>query len=99
MSEKGNLDNYFAWFLKKEGQRWPFLIEIFPVHSSNLTKKGFDQIKTASNSDDSTQWIDSGDIPIDFGPRFRLAFRYTGSGKTASDGTYEIDDIRVFNKQ
>lgn len=56
-------------------------------------------VRLASNSDDSTHWIDSGDIPIDFGPRFRLIFRYTGSGKTASDDTYELDDIRVFTKE
>lgn len=56
-------------------------------------------VRIAENEDNNTLWIDSGDIPIDFGPRFHLAFRYTGSGKTASDGTYEIDDIRVFTKQ
>ncbi len=55
-------------------------------------------VRIAANSDNNTLWIDSGDIPIDFGPKFRLAFRYSGSGKTASDGTYEIDDIRVFSK-
>ena len=56
-------------------------------------------VRIAENEDNNTLWIDSGDIPIDFGPKFHLAFRYTGSGKTASDGTYEIDDIRVFTKQ
>ena len=56
-------------------------------------------VRIAENTDNNTLWIDSGDIPIDFGPKFHLAFRYTGSGKTASDGTYEIDDIRVFTKQ
>lgn len=56
-------------------------------------------VRLASNDDDSTQWIDSGDIPIDFGPRFRLIFRYTGGGKSAIDGTYELDDIRVFTKE
>lgn len=56
-------------------------------------------VRIADNEDNNTQWIDSGEIPIDFGPKFYLAFRYTGSGKSASDGTYEIDDIRVFEKQ
>ena len=56
-------------------------------------------VRIAENKDNNTLWIDSGDIPIDFGPMFHIAFRYTGSGKTASDGTYEIDDIRVFTKQ
>ena len=53
----------------------------------------------AQNEVDHSLWIDSGDIPIDFGSKFRLAFRYNGSGKSTSDGTYEIDDIRVFSKQ
>ena len=56
-------------------------------------------VRIAENTDNNTLWIDSGDIPIDVGPKFHLAFRYKGSGKTASDGTYEIDDIRVFTKQ
>lgn len=56
-------------------------------------------VRIAENADNNILWIDSGDIPIDFGPKFHLAFRYSGSGKTASDGTYEIDDIRVFTKQ
>ena len=55
--------------------------------------------RIANNEDNNTLWIDSGDVPIDFGSEFHLAFRYNGSGKTASDGTYEIDDIRVFTKQ
>ena len=56
-------------------------------------------VRIADNEDNNTQWIDSGEIPIVFGPKFYLAFRYTGSGKSASDGTYEIDDVRVFEKQ
>lgn len=56
-------------------------------------------VRIAANTDNNALWIDSGDIPIDFGSKFHLAFRYSGSGKTASDGTYEIDDIRVFTKQ
>lgn len=56
-------------------------------------------VRIAANTDNNALWIDSGDIPIDFGSKFYLAFRYSGSGKTASDGTYEIDDIRVFTKQ
>ena len=56
-------------------------------------------VRIAESSDNNALWIDSSDIAIDFGPKFHLAFRYTGSGKTASDGTYEIDDIRVFTRQ
>ena len=57
------------------------------------------EARILENTDNNALWIDSGVIPIDFGPKFYLAFRYKGSGKTASDGTYEIDDIRVFTKQ
>ena len=53
----------------------------------------------AQNELDHSLWIDSGDIPIDFGSKFRMAFRYNGSGKSTRDGTYEIDDIRIFSKQ
>ena len=52
----------------------------------------------AQNDDDARLWIDSGDFSVKELGQFHLAFRYTGSGKTASDGTYEIDDIRVFEK-
>ena len=27
-----------------------------------------------------------------------FAFRYTGSGKSTYDGTFEVDDIRVYDK-
>ena len=52
----------------------------------------------AQNDDDARLWIDSGDFSVKELGQFHIAFRYTGSGKTASDGTYEIDDIRVFEK-
>lgn len=38
-------------------------------------------VRIADNEDNNTQWIDSVEIPIDFGPKFHLAFRYNGSGK------------------
>ena len=53
--------------------------------------------RLATKDDDNTHWIDSGDLAIDFGPKFHLAFRYTGSGKSTYDGTFEIDDIRFFD--
>ena len=52
--------------------------------------------RLATKDDDNT--IDSGDLAIDFGPKFHLAFRYTGSGKSTYDGTFEIDDIRFFDR-
>ena len=52
----------------------------------------------ATKGDDNTHWIDSGDLAIDFGPKFHLAFRYRGSGKSTYDGTFEIDDIRFFDR-
>ena len=55
-------------------------------------------VQIAQNDDDARQWIDSGDFPVQELGQFHLAFRYTGSGKTASDGTYQVDDIRVFEK-
>jgi len=55
-------------------------------------------VQIAQNDDDARLWIDSGDFPVQELGQFHLAFRYTGSGKTASDGTYEVDDIRVFEK-
>ncbi len=54
--------------------------------------------RLAQNSDEAYLWIDSGTISVKELGQFHLAFRYTGSGKTASDGTYEVDDIRVFEK-
>ncbi|MCH1517062.1 MAG: hypothetical protein L7T62_00430 [Flavobacteriaceae bacterium] len=48
------------------------------------------------NEDEPHLWIDSGDIPVKEFGQFYLAFRYSGSGKTASDGAYEVDDIRVY---
>ena len=54
--------------------------------------------RLATKDDDNTHWIDSGDLAIDFGSKFHLAFRYTGSGRSTYDGTFEIDDIRFFDR-
>ena len=54
--------------------------------------------RIANKTDNASHWIDSGDIPLTFGTPFYIAFRYTGSGKSSYDGTYELDDIRVFEK-
>lgn len=55
-------------------------------------------VRIADNTDDASAWIDAVEIPLSSVTQFYLAFRYTGSGKTASDGTYEIDDIRVYDR-
>ena len=46
----------------------------------------------------SEQWIDSGPLVPPKLP-FHLAFVYRGSGKTKEDGTYELDDLRLFQKK
>jgi hypothetical protein len=51
----------------------------------------------ASKEDNESLWIDSGNIPIaETFQSLYFAFRYTGSGKTSHDGTFELDDLRVF---
>lgn len=52
--------------------------------------------RIASKEDNDLIWIDSEDIPINSDQgKLYFAFRYTGSGKTASDGTFELDDFRI----
>lgn len=55
-------------------------------------------VRIAESADDASAWIDAVEIPLISTTQFHLAFRYTGSGKTASDGTYEVDDIRVYDR-
>ena len=51
----------------------------------------------ASEEDNDLLWIDSGILQLNnIKESVYFAFRYTGSGKTASDGTFELDDIRIF---
>lgn len=52
----------------------------------------------ASRATAPEQWVDSGMIPLPSVPRLRLAFVYSGSGKTSSDGTYELDDLKIYAK-
>ena len=55
------------------------------------------ETKIATEDDNDQIWIDSGNLEINHNSnQVFFAFRYTGSGKTANDGTYELDDIRVF---
>ena len=53
----------------------------------------------ASDQNNDQLWIDSGEIPLNnLGNSIYVAFRYSGSGKTAEDGTFELDDIRLYEK-
>ena len=53
-------------------------------------------VRIANDDDNDVLWIDSGSVVLDtIRSPFHVAFRYTGSGKTARDGTFELDDIRV----
>ena len=53
----------------------------------------------ASKKDDSRTFIDSGNLSLNFyGKQLFFAFKYTGSGKSTHDGTFELDDFRIFDK-
>ena len=54
--------------------------------------------RLATKEDDNALWIDSGELPLTEIVPIYFAFRYTGSGKSTYDGTYEIDDIRIYDK-
>jgi hypothetical protein len=54
--------------------------------------------RLATKEDDNTLWIDSGELPLTMTAPVYFAFRYTGSGKSTYDGTFEVDDIRVYDK-
>ena len=53
-------------------------------------------VRIASSQDNDVIWIDSGNLPLPSKNAVHFAFRYTGSGKTAEDGTFELDEVRVF---
>ena len=54
-----------------------------------------------ANEDNDTQiFLDSGDLNLNFyGNALCFPFKYMGSGKTAQDGTYELDDFRTFKNK
>ena len=54
--------------------------------------------RMATKEDEGTQWIDSGELSLTMSEPVYFAFRYTGSGKSTYDGTYELDDIRIYEK-
>lgn len=54
----------------------------------------------AKKTDNPAHWVDSGLLSLaDYVSHCYIAFRYTGSGKTSHDGTYELDDIRIVDKE
>ena len=55
--------------------------------------------RIAIEDEDAQIFVDSGDLNLNFyGNALYFAFKYVGSGKTAQDGTYELDDFRTFEK-
>lgn len=81
-------------------------LEVFYSYNFN---GAIDQIKEASwkplnaiiatEQENDRLWIDSGEIALTaFNRPVYIAFRYSGSGKTAEDGTFELDDIRLYEK-
>lgn len=63
----------------------------------NIKKATWKKVNAVIASEDQSDilWVDSGAIPLGNTPIY-FAFRYTGSGKTAQDGTFELDDFRVY---
>jgi hypothetical protein len=81
------------WVAKKSGA--------VNVYTHNIQARFFFPIGTriATEEDDAQIFIDSGDLPLNFyGNALYFAFKYVGSGKTAQDGTIELDDFRTFEK-
>ena len=55
--------------------------------------------RIATKDDDAQIFLDSGELNLNFyGNALYFAFKYEGSGKTAQDGTFELDDFRTFEK-
>ena len=53
--------------------------------------------RIATEEYDAQIFVDSGDLSLNFyGNTLYFAFKYVGSGKTAQDGTFELDDFRTF---
>ena len=55
--------------------------------------------RIATKDDDAQIFVDSGDLNLNFYRNtLYFAFKYVGSGKTAQDGTFELEDFRIFEK-
>ncbi len=54
------------------------------------------QAYITSNDDSFVDWFDSGIVSLDCGEgTMHIAFKYTGSGDSGFDGTYELDEINI----
>lgn len=67
---------------------------------ANITSATWGVVSAAyitQDSDSFASWFDSGIVDLDCGTGSNVyfAFRYTGSGASDFDGTYEIDNIRI----
>ena len=49
----------------------------------------------ATKEDDARIFVDSGNLNF-YGKQLYFAFKYVGNAKTAQDGTFELDDFRIF---
>ena len=55
--------------------------------------------RITTEDDDAQIFVDSRDLNLNFyGNASYFAFKYVGSGKTAQDGTFELDHFRTFEK-
>lgn len=56
------------------------------------------KVRIATKEDNDQIWIDSEALPLNFNSKkIHFAFRYTGSGNAENDGTFELDDIRIYD--
>jgi Family of unknown function (DUF5689) len=73
----------------------------FDGNEADLLKATWTKINAvlASKSDTPYQFISSGKIDVSsYTGQIYLAFKYTGSGSTKSDGGFFVDNIKVFGK-
>ena len=55
--------------------------------------------RIAIKDDDAQIFVDSGELNLNFYENnLYFAFKYLGSGKTAQDGTFILDDFRTFEE-
>ena len=55
--------------------------------------------RIATKDDDAQIFVDSGELNLNFYENnLYFAFKYLGSGKTAQDGTFILDDFRTFEE-
>lgn len=68
--------------------------------TANLRNSRWESLpaRLAHKGDAPEDWIDSGAVALPAARFVHLAFVYNGSGKTSQDGTFELDDIRIIDK-